>query len=317
MKAIARSLCPLATLIAIVCTAAFAHAQYQPIPMPTPGGLSGPAFGAAIDQRLNGTVPVSTMGALYAFGSISSGTEMCPAGYLACSVTLTGRGVTLGIVTPTTTTATQPVTWLITQGGGGGWIPTWDTSLYFTLANMPPGQNPIPFEWPGSTETWTFFWSPAQSKWAYQARSSWQPPTQQGNSDQIGFTNGNSSSTMMGTCPPNVWTMVTADDGGFFAPEGGGVALFGYASWNQVTLCNHNSTLEYYSAYCLKAPDSYQHASFDVPLEADSCTIITFVIGEANLTAETNFGYYNCFINPTNTMIVERSNEFSQELPGY
>src|SRR5277367_1383632 len=117
MRAIVPTLCPLATLIAIVFTAALAHAQYQPIPVPTtPAGLNGPAFGAAIDQRFNGTVPIYPTGPLYDFGNQSSGTFTCPVGYKVCSITLNGDdSVAPDIATPADTALAQTVQWQINQ----------------------------------------------------------------------------------------------------------------------------------------------------------------------------------------------------------
>jgi hypothetical protein len=299
-----------------------ASAQYTNIPdEPSTSGCpgdptqcSGYKVRADMNARLNGSSPISPAFALTPFGSIGAGTITCPNTVTACSITLTSSAVTLSATPPRlSASATQPLIWQVAQDATGGRVPTWSTSVF----HFSSGFAPVPITTANAAESFIFFWNPLINKWDYVARAgaSALPMTDQGNSDALGFTNGNSSSTAPATCSPNTWCQVFSDNGGFLSSEGEGVALYTYIFFAEFTLCNFNTTTEFFSTYVLANGNSYQPAT-DKEIDGGQCVELPFYGAQYGIPASTFSSFFG-FVDATNTLTVIQSNEFSEEIPLY
>lgn len=193
----------------------------------------------------------------------------------------------------------------LTQDAIGGRVPTWDSIFLFQSSSANSTTKLVPLSFPKASENILFQYDETLAKWVYLSRSSIQQiaPTIQGAGTSIGDHPGRESAVRALHLPANTETGVFGDNGGFFGPEGNGVASYYEIQAGAIQVCNYDSITTLATFRCNTVGDwpSAKPQTAPVQVPAGACTEFQVQMVASSNPAPKVFTGHVCYVNPGNS----------------
>jgi hypothetical protein len=207
------------------------------------------------------------------------------------------------------------------QDSEGGRVPTWGSMFMFQNFASNSENTLVPLSFRYAVEQILFQYDDVLSKWVYLSRSGSQQiaPSIQGAGTSIGDHPGRESSAKALYLPANTETGVFGDDGGFFGPEGNGVATYYDIQSGTIQFCNYDTITTLAAFRCNTFGDWPRAIPQTAPVQVSAGGCTNF---QANMVASGDpavrvFSGYVCFINPGNSKAAYATwnSVYNEEIP--
>lgn len=250
--------------------------------------------------------------------TLASNSWLCsPIGFSVGTVTLTGPQE----ITMPSGNEGQFFTVRLTQDSVGGHVPIWASIFQFQNLSANSIRRLVPVSFPNASESILFQYDESLDKWVYLSRSGIQQlaPTIQGAGTSVGDHPGRESSVQALYLPANTETGVFGDNGGFFGPEGNGVASYYQIQSGAIQFCNHDAITTLAVFRCNTSGDWPSAKAQTAPVQVPSggCTNFQVQMVANGDPAPKVYTGYVCYINPGNSAAAYATwnSVYNEEIP--